>query len=90
MHIGCFEKKMESLREADNSLQWTEAMSPTCPLFGDSTVLQKFMIEPTNIHFQTNERTIIRIFAIFVSPYFFRKKMAPRHRLGPAKIGGYE
>ena len=30
---------LSSLREADNSLQRTEAMSPTCPLFGDSTVL---------------------------------------------------
>ena len=29
---------LSSLREADNSLQRTEAMSPTCPLFGDSTV----------------------------------------------------
>ena len=29
---------LSNLREADNSLQQTEAMSPTCPLFGDSTV----------------------------------------------------
>ena len=33
MHIGCFDKKM------DNSLQRAEAMSPTCPLFRDSTVI---------------------------------------------------
>ena len=45
-----------TLREADNSLQRTEAMSPTCPLFGDSTVYpmiflydQAFPVLPENI-----------------------------------------
>ena len=34
-----------TLREADNSLQRTEAMSPTYPLFGGSTVQEFYFLD---------------------------------------------
>ena len=38
-----------TLREADNSLQRTEAMFPTCPLFEDSTVFVIIIDEAADI-----------------------------------------
>ena len=41
-----------------------------------------------NIRFQTNERTNIRIFGIFVSaiPFLGKNTGPPRQRRGPAKL----